>query len=153
MAILNRDCKRMATVRTLCFCELRMLSRVSFLEALVHFPKMMQKLANYSKARAEAPTTQHQFPLVLSKSDPDRSDKRKNSSSMKGKPASYRLNWRGAKPNEAVAGQVIPSVDAETLIQLDKIKQGQLLLTSKIKDMVKILDEMEKKSSIKPNIM
>jgi hypothetical protein len=32
MAIFNKDCKRMATIRTLCFCELRMLSRVRFLE-------------------------------------------------------------------------------------------------------------------------
>ncbi|KDO26239.1 hypothetical protein SPRG_08314 [Saprolegnia parasitica CBS 223.65] len=32
MAILNRDCKRMATVRTLCFCELRMLSRLDHIK-------------------------------------------------------------------------------------------------------------------------
>ena len=35
LAMLNPDCKRLATIRTLCFCELRLLSRVKFIEAMV----------------------------------------------------------------------------------------------------------------------
>lgn len=52
MAILNADCRRTATVRTLCFCELRMLSRTRFLEALALFPTMQIKMAQIARGRA-----------------------------------------------------------------------------------------------------
>ncbi|ETW06265.1 hypothetical protein H310_02559 [Aphanomyces invadans] len=95
MAILNNDCKRMATVRTLCFCELRMLSRVRFLEALVHFPKMMQKLANYSKARAQAKNPgANQFARRESNDDDSRAAGGRKLSKLKN--PSYRLNWKSA---------------------------------------------------------
>uniref|UniRef100_H3HDP8 Cyclic nucleotide-binding domain-containing protein n=1 Tax=Phytophthora ramorum TaxID=164328 RepID=H3HDP8_PHYRM len=45
MAILNQNCLRTATVRTLCFCELRMLTREKFLIALTHYPAMKQRIA------------------------------------------------------------------------------------------------------------
>ncbi|OQR99214.1 Voltage-gated Ion Channel (VIC) Superfamily [Achlya hypogyna] len=45
MAILNPNCLRTATVRTLCFSELRMLTRQKFLMALTHFPAMRQRIA------------------------------------------------------------------------------------------------------------
>lgn len=52
MAILSPDNKRTATVRTLCFCELRMLSRNRFLEALACFPAMQTKMAQVAQNRA-----------------------------------------------------------------------------------------------------
>lgn len=52
MAILSPDNKRTATVRTLCFCELRMLSRNRFLEALSCFPAMQTKMAQVAQNRA-----------------------------------------------------------------------------------------------------
>lgn len=55
MAILSADNRRTATVRTLCFCELRMLSRNRFLEALTLFPAMQAKMAQVAKGRMVAP--------------------------------------------------------------------------------------------------
>lgn len=52
MAILSPDNKRTASVRTLCFCELRMLSRNRFLEALSLYPAMQTKMAHVAKGRA-----------------------------------------------------------------------------------------------------
>ncbi|KAJ8531742.1 hypothetical protein ON010_g14221 [Phytophthora cinnamomi] len=52
MAILSPDNRRTATVRTLCFCELRMLSRARFLEALALFPAMQSKMAQIAQGRA-----------------------------------------------------------------------------------------------------
>lgn len=52
MAILSPDNKRTATVRTLCFCELRMLSRNRFLDALACFPAMQTKMAQVVQNRA-----------------------------------------------------------------------------------------------------
>ncbi|KAE9015954.1 hypothetical protein PR001_g13936 [Phytophthora rubi] len=52
MAILSPDNRRTATVRTLCFCELRMLSRARFLEALALFPAMQPKMAQIAQCRA-----------------------------------------------------------------------------------------------------
>lgn len=52
MAILSPDNKRTASVRTLCFCELRMLSRNRFLEALALYPAMQTKMAQVAKGRA-----------------------------------------------------------------------------------------------------
>ncbi|KAG2774472.1 hypothetical protein PC129_g2067 [Phytophthora cactorum] len=54
MAILSPDNRRTATVRTLCFCELRMLSRARFLEALALFPAMQAKMAQIAQGRAAA---------------------------------------------------------------------------------------------------
>jgi len=54
MAILSPDNRRTATVRTLCFCELRMLSRARFLEALALFPAMQGKMAQIAQGRAAA---------------------------------------------------------------------------------------------------
>ncbi|GMF36278.1 unnamed protein product [Phytophthora lilii] len=54
MAILSPDNRRTATVRTLCFCELRMLSRARFLEALALFPAMQTKMAQIAQGRAAA---------------------------------------------------------------------------------------------------
>ncbi|KAJ0399080.1 hypothetical protein ATCC90586_003045 [Pythium insidiosum] len=51
MAILNQNCLRTATVRTLCFCELRMLTREKFLIALSHFPSMKQRIARIVEKR------------------------------------------------------------------------------------------------------
>ncbi|KAG7400295.1 hypothetical protein PHYBOEH_006235 [Phytophthora boehmeriae] len=51
MAILSPDNRRTATVRTLCFCELRMLSRTRFLEALALFPAMQSKMAQIAQGR------------------------------------------------------------------------------------------------------
>ncbi|ETV89130.1 hypothetical protein H257_00503 [Aphanomyces astaci] len=45
MAIMNTNCMRLASVRTLCFCELRMLTRQKFLVALSHFPSMRKRIA------------------------------------------------------------------------------------------------------------
>ncbi|CAK4115514.1 unnamed protein product [Aphanomyces euteiches] len=45
MAIMNTNSMRLATVRTLCFCELRMLTRQKFLLALAHYPNMRQRIA------------------------------------------------------------------------------------------------------------
>jgi CRP-like cAMP-binding protein len=52
MAILNQNCLRTATVRTLCFCELRMLTREKFLIALTHYPAMKQRIARIVDKRA-----------------------------------------------------------------------------------------------------
>ena len=51
MAILNQNCLRTATVRTLCFCELRMLTREKFLIALSHFPPMKHRIAKIVQER------------------------------------------------------------------------------------------------------
>ncbi|EQC38596.1 hypothetical protein SDRG_04299 [Saprolegnia diclina VS20] len=51
MAILNANCLRTATVRTLCFSELRMLTRQKFLLALTHFPAMRQRIAHIVHSR------------------------------------------------------------------------------------------------------
>ncbi|EGZ21036.1 hypothetical protein PHYSODRAFT_493261 [Phytophthora sojae] len=61
MAILSPDNRRTATVRTLCFCELRMLSRARFLEALALFPAMQSKMAQIAQVRA---TTSNQEPVA-----------------------------------------------------------------------------------------
>ncbi|RLN44867.1 hypothetical protein BBJ28_00009696 [Nothophytophthora sp. Chile5] len=53
MAILNQNCLRTATVRTLCFCELRMLTREKFLIALTHYPAMKQRIARIVDKRAK----------------------------------------------------------------------------------------------------
>ncbi|GLE10418.1 hypothetical protein PINS_up022519 [Pythium insidiosum] len=53
MAILNQNCLRTATVRTLCFCELRMLTREKFLIALSHFPNMKQRIARIVEKRTK----------------------------------------------------------------------------------------------------
>ncbi|TMW60338.1 hypothetical protein Poli38472_000380 [Pythium oligandrum] len=53
MAILNQNCLRTATVRTLCFCELRMLTREKFLIALTHFPNMKLRIAKIVEKRAK----------------------------------------------------------------------------------------------------
>ncbi|DBA03753.1 TPA: hypothetical protein N0F65_004170 [Lagenidium giganteum] len=53
MAILNQNCLRTATVRTLCFCELRMLTREKFLIALSHFPSMKQRIARIVEKRTK----------------------------------------------------------------------------------------------------
>lgn len=52
MAILNQNCLRTATVRTLCFCELRMLTREKFLIALTHFPAMKHRIAKIVEKRS-----------------------------------------------------------------------------------------------------
>ncbi|KAF0687933.1 Aste57867_20425 [Aphanomyces stellatus] len=54
MAIMNTNCVRLATVRTLCFCELRMLTRQKFLLALSHFPAMRQRIARIIHRRKAA---------------------------------------------------------------------------------------------------
>ncbi|EQC37514.1 hypothetical protein SDRG_05117, partial [Saprolegnia diclina VS20] len=137
MAILNRDCKRMATVRTLCFCELRMLSRVRFLEALVHFPKMMQKLANYSKARANGAA------FASTTRTPDSSEpKVRRKSSAKPKAPGYRLNWATSPPTEPSTTESTGAVSAEMMLQLDHIKRVQDVLVAKIKNMHAILDQL-----------
>ncbi|OQS04892.1 Voltage-gated Ion Channel (VIC) Superfamily [Thraustotheca clavata] len=51
MAILNQNCRRTASVRTLCFCELRMLTRQKFLLALTHYPAMRQRIAKIVHSR------------------------------------------------------------------------------------------------------
>ncbi|RHY15852.1 hypothetical protein DYB36_012350 [Aphanomyces astaci] len=145
MAILNKDCKRMATVRTLCFCELRMLSRVRFLEALVHFPKMMQKLANYSKARAQAKNNlgTPQSTQRDSTDDDTRVAGRKNS---KPKNPSYRLNWKSSiePDHEGLSGFGMHSggIGAEAVLQLDRIKRVQEVLTGKVRDLHSMMDGM-----------
>ncbi|RQM13122.1 hypothetical protein B5M09_010004 [Aphanomyces astaci] len=145
MAILNKDCKRMATVRTLCFCELRMLSRVRFLEALVHFPKMMQKLANYSKARAQAKNNlgTPQSTQRDSTDDDTRVVGRKNS---KPKNPSYRLNWKSSiePDHEGLSGFGMHSggIGAEAVLQLDRIKRVQEVLTGKVRDLHSMMDSM-----------
>lgn len=53
MAILNQNCLRTATVRTLCFCELRMLTREKFLIALTHYPAMKQRIARIVDKRSK----------------------------------------------------------------------------------------------------
>ncbi|KAK1936681.1 Potassium voltage-gated channel subfamily H member 7 [Phytophthora citrophthora] len=53
MAILNQNCLRTATVRTLCFCELRMLTREKFLIALTHYPAMKQRIARIVDKRTK----------------------------------------------------------------------------------------------------
>ncbi|OQR82898.1 Voltage-gated Ion Channel (VIC) Superfamily [Achlya hypogyna] len=138
MAILNRDCKRMATVRTLCFCELRMLSRVRFLEALVHFPKMMEKLANYSKARANGINQAVAF--GASKPDSEGSSGRavRRKSSTRLKPAGYRFNWRNPRQSDPKLGDG-PS---ETIVHLDHIKRVQDVLSTKVREMHTMLDAM-----------
>ncbi|RHY01587.1 hypothetical protein DYB36_003129 [Aphanomyces astaci] len=54
MAILNQNCLRTATVMTLCFCELRMLTRERFLLALTHYPGMRQKISTIIRRRSQA---------------------------------------------------------------------------------------------------
>ncbi|OQR99230.1 Voltage-gated Ion Channel (VIC) Superfamily [Achlya hypogyna] len=51
MAILNKNCLRIATVATLCFCELRMLTREKFLLALNHYPSMRHRIAKFVHKR------------------------------------------------------------------------------------------------------
>ncbi|GMF18760.1 unnamed protein product [Phytophthora fragariaefolia] len=53
MAILNQNCLRTATVRTLCFCELRMLTREKFLIALTHYPAMKERIARIVEKRTK----------------------------------------------------------------------------------------------------
>uniref|UniRef100_K3W9Y3 Cyclic nucleotide-binding domain-containing protein n=1 Tax=Globisporangium ultimum (strain ATCC 200006 / CBS 805.95 / DAOM BR144) TaxID=431595 RepID=K3W9Y3_GLOUD len=65
MAILNQNCLRTATVRTLCFCELRMLTREKFLIALTHFPAMKQRIAKIvDKRTRRKPTAASEPPSV-----------------------------------------------------------------------------------------
>ncbi|OQR86191.1 Voltage-gated Ion Channel (VIC) Superfamily [Achlya hypogyna] len=144
MAILNRDCKRMATVRTLCFCELRMLSRVRFLEALVHFPKMMQKLANYSKARANGAMFASSTTAVSRRdSDLGSASERKlrRKSSLK-KPPGYRLNWVTPPQSDPAVGETRGALNAETMLQLEHIKRVQDVLVAKVKNMHALLDKL-----------
>ncbi|KAH9113978.1 hypothetical protein LEN26_006033 [Aphanomyces euteiches] len=142
MAILNKDCKRMATVRTLCFCELRMLSRVRFLEALVHFPKMMQKLANYSKARAQNNNTGAANFVRRESEDDGRA--RKNS---KPKNPAYRLNWKGSiESTESAASGTTHGLGTEAMLQLDRIKRLQDVLTAKVRDMHAMMEAIEQKT-------
>lgn len=84
MAILNADNRRTATVRTLCFCELRLLSRTRFLEALALFPAMQLKMAQIAKGRAfpvtrsgriaPAPASAPETPNATAGAAPDASD-------------------------------------------------------------------------------
>lgn len=71
MAILNQNCLRTATVRTLCFCELRMLTREKFLIALAHFPAMKQRIAKIVDKRAKRkPTASEQSSTRRGSSSP-----------------------------------------------------------------------------------
>ncbi|KAF1331641.1 26s protease regulatory subunit 6a, partial [Globisporangium splendens] len=63
MAILSPDNRRTASVRTLCFCELRILSRNRFLEALALYPAMQTKVAQVAKDRAMVLGNPHAVPL------------------------------------------------------------------------------------------
>lgn len=63
MAILSPDNRRTASVRTLCFCELRMLSRNRFLEALALYPAMQTKMAQVAKGRAMMTSNPQIVPL------------------------------------------------------------------------------------------
>lgn len=63
MAILSADNRRTASVRTLCFCELRMLSRNRFLEALSLYPAMQTKMAQVAKGRAMTTGNPRAVPL------------------------------------------------------------------------------------------
>ncbi|TMW57201.1 hypothetical protein Poli38472_003126 [Pythium oligandrum] len=78
MAILSPDNRRRATVRTLCFCELRMLSRNRFLEALALFPQMQSKMAQVARSRMPqkpgAPPSPSSRPFIKKKGSPNRSD-------------------------------------------------------------------------------
>ncbi|KAF0688107.1 Aste57867_20268 [Aphanomyces stellatus] len=139
MAILNKDCKRMATVRTLCFCELRMLSRVRFLEALVHFPKMMQKLANYSKARAQAKTPGGAAHFQRRESEEEVRG-RKNS---KPKNPAYRLNWKSSMDGDEMSSKIANGIGTEAVLQLDRIKRVQEVLTAKVRDLHVMMEAME----------
>lgn len=53
MAILNEDNKRTATIRTISFCELRMLTRVQFLKTLKSFPSMIGRMKELAGHRQE----------------------------------------------------------------------------------------------------
>ncbi|RHY33688.1 hypothetical protein DYB32_003535 [Aphanomyces invadans] len=64
MAIMNTNCTRLATIRTLCFCELRMLTRQKFLVALSHFPSMRKRIARIIHRRQ----TTHDQEMVRRKS-------------------------------------------------------------------------------------
>lgn len=67
MAILSPDNRRTASVRTLCFCELRMLSRNRFLEALTLYPAMQTKMAQVAKGRAMNTGNPRAVPLKATK--------------------------------------------------------------------------------------
>ena len=53
MAILTENNKRHSTIRTICFCELRMLTREMFLLALEHYPDMEGHIKNYLDIRRQ----------------------------------------------------------------------------------------------------
>ncbi|GLD96304.1 hypothetical protein PINS_up004987 [Pythium insidiosum] len=76
MAILSPDNRRRATVRTMCFCELRMLSRNRFLEALALFPAMQTKMTQVAQSRQPQQQQQQRPPspskLSLKKEKSDR---------------------------------------------------------------------------------
>ncbi|KAF0687934.1 Aste57867_20426 [Aphanomyces stellatus] len=62
MAILNKNCLRTASVVTLCFCELRMLTREKFLLALTHYPGMRQRIAKIVHRRNQRDSTRNLAP-------------------------------------------------------------------------------------------
>ncbi|TYZ60628.1 hypothetical protein PybrP1_004885 [[Pythium] brassicae (nom. inval.)] len=72
MAILSPDSRRTASVRTLCFCELRMLSRNRFLEALSLYPAMQTKMAHVARVRATTAGNPQAVPLKDTKDTTDR---------------------------------------------------------------------------------
>jgi len=64
MAILSQNCLRTATVRTISFCELRMLTREKFLQSLSRYPSMKQRIATIiqkrnRQAKATIPSSFH----------------------------------------------------------------------------------------------
>ncbi|KAJ0398966.1 hypothetical protein P43SY_008192 [Pythium insidiosum] len=75
MAILSPDNRRRATVRTLCFCELRMLSRNRFLEALALFPAMQTKMTQVAQSRQPQQRAPSPSKASFKKEKSDRSTK------------------------------------------------------------------------------
>ncbi|TYZ61505.1 hypothetical protein PybrP1_006829 [[Pythium] brassicae (nom. inval.)] len=75
MAILNQNCLRTATVRTLCFCELRMLTREKFLIALAHYPAMKQRIAKIVERRSRRTPSPPERPSAHRASSPPALDK------------------------------------------------------------------------------
>lgn len=67
LALLNKNSKRTATVRTLCFCELRLLLRDKFFEAITHYPGMKERIVTMAAMRQQSiPTADSDLKKKLS---------------------------------------------------------------------------------------
>lgn len=123
MAILSADNRRTASVRTLCFCELRMLSRNRFLEALALYPAMQTKMAHVAKVRATTTGNPQAVPLK------DTHQVRTNDSVREVKPAiTTLLSTSSVVQTRASTSAVVPEhAEPQKSGELDPVRKSAVL--------------------------